>query len=142
MATLEQFEARIAHNPLGFGWGQRGDLRVPSRVGRECRWCTAALTGRRTSWCGPVCIEAYFMRSNWSAMRRYVVKRDRRCRICAYECGGAGEVDHVIAVIEGGTDDPANLRLLCVPCHQDVTAAMTRRRASESRRIGLQLESR
>lgn len=32
------------------------------------------------------------------------------------------EVDHIIAVNDGGTDEPSNLRLLCVPCHKLVTA--------------------
>jgi len=28
------------------------------------------------------------------------------------------EVDHVIAVAEGGTDEPSNLRVLCVSCNR------------------------
>ena len=40
------------------------------------------------------------------------------------------EVDHIRAVIEGGTDDPANLRLLCVPCHHLRTAVWLRDRAA------------
>ena len=40
------------------------------------------------------------------------------------------EVDHILPVIEGGTDDPANLRLLCVPCHHERTALWARKRAA------------
>lgn len=40
------------------------------------------------------------------------------------------EVDHILAVIQGGTDDPQNLRLLCVPCHQERTATWARDRAA------------
>lgn len=39
------------------------------------------------------------------------------------------EVDHIVPVIEGGTDDPANLRLLCVRCHHEHTAKWSRSRA-------------
>lgn len=37
------------------------------------------------------------------------------------------EVDHIVPVKDGGTDDPANLRLLCHECH--VTAGIEQRRA-------------
>lgn len=30
------------------------------------------------------------------------------------------EVHHIIEVVEGGTDDPANLQLLCKECHSEV----------------------
>jgi hypothetical protein len=40
------------------------------------------------------------------------------------------EVDHIKAVSEGGTDDPANLRLLCAPCHHARTATWARERAA------------
>jgi 5-methylcytosine-specific restriction protein A len=32
------------------------------------------------------------------------------------------EVDHIIYVAQGGTDDEANLQALCVPCHKAKTA--------------------
>lgn len=38
----------------------------------------------------------------------------------------AWEVDHIIPVANGGTDHPANLRLLCRACHLDVTRAWWR----------------
>lgn len=47
---------------------------------------------------------------------------------------GGWEVDHIVAVEQGGTDDPANLRLLCSPCHLDVTRAQRRAKALERRR--------
>lgn len=47
------------------------------------------------------------------------------------------EVDHIIAVKDGGTDDPSNLRLLCVPCHARVTADQRARWASEARQSTL-----
>lgn len=39
------------------------------------------------------------------------------------------EVDHIVPVIEGGTDDPLNLRLLCLRCHHERTAEWARKRA-------------
>ncbi len=50
------------------------------------------------------------------------------------------EVDHIVAVNDGGTDDPANLRLLCEVCHHEVTAAQHQRWARERRGQGDLLE--
>lgn len=47
------------------------------------------------------------------------------------------EVDHILAVADGGTDDPSNLRLLCVPCHHERTAFWHTSRAAGA---SLQLE--
>lgn len=46
------------------------------------------------------------------------------------EIGKAWEVDHIVAVKDGGTDDPANLRLLCRRCHVERTALQRRERSS------------
>ncbi|HUP06825.1 MAG TPA: HNH endonuclease signature motif containing protein [Caldimonas sp.] len=43
------------------------------------------------------------------------------------------EVDHIVACEDGGTDDPANLRLLCIPCHQANTARQRREKAERRR---------
>lgn len=56
---------------------------------------------------------------------------DRRPHACPVEYSFA--VDHIIAVKDGGTDDPANLRLLCGRCHGEVTAAQHQRWARERR---------
>jgi len=32
------------------------------------------------------------------------------------------EVDHIINIAQGGSDDDANLQALCVPCHRSKTA--------------------
>lgn len=39
------------------------------------------------------------------------------------------EVDHIIPVADGGSDQPANLRLLCRPCHVTVTGEWRRGRS-------------
>lgn len=43
------------------------------------------------------------------------------------------DVDHIVAVADGGTDAPENLRLLCGRCHATVTAGQHQRWALERR---------
>lgn len=49
--------------------------------------------------------------------RKRIVERDGgRCQLC-----GSTEwlqVDHIVRYIDGGSDDPENLRTLCEPCHR------------------------
>lgn len=56
---------------------------------------------------------------------------DRRPQACRIEYTFA--VDHILAVKEGGTDDPENLRLLCGRCHDEVSADQAARWAAERR---------
>lgn len=59
----------------------------------------------------------------WRRIRERILLRDQ------YTCCGCGvvtqdlEVDHIINVAEGGSDEESNLQSLCVPCHQAKTAA-------------------
>jgi 5-methylcytosine-specific restriction endonuclease McrA len=52
---------------------------------------------------------------NWRRVRAQVLHRDEHeCVLC----GAPGsEVDHVVQLVEGGSDHPANLRTLCHDCH-------------------------
>ncbi|MFE3453668.1 HNH endonuclease [Nonomuraea sp. NPDC059194] len=54
--------------------------------------------------------------TDWSRRRTAVLRRDRG--VC-YLCGrvGADEVDHVVAVADGGSWDQANLRSAHRACH-------------------------
>ena len=37
-------------------------------------------------------------------------------------CGAPGkELDHIVPLHAGGTDEPSNLRLLCQACHREIT---------------------
>ncbi|MGA0615564.1 HNH endonuclease [Paracoccus sp. KR1-242] len=58
----------------------------------------------------------------WKRLRKEILRRDNyRC----VKCGSAGmlECDHIKPVRDGGGEyDPANLQMLCKPCH----AAKTR----------------
>lgn len=73
------------------------------------------------------------------ARQQAIAKAKGRCcdcgRACAWfdgerwRCAG-GEVHHVVALSEGGTSDPSNLRLVCRSCHAKRDEA--RRRAHRS----------
>ena len=56
----------------------------------------------------------------WRRLRQVVLQRDGgRCQIGDPGCLIAGsEIDHIVPVREGGSDDPLNLRVVCRPCHR------------------------
>ena len=63
--------------------------------------------------------------AEWKRIRNIILKRDEH--ICQ-RCGDNGnEVNHIIPVTEGGTDDLENLETLCASCHQPETVAQTTR---------------
>ncbi len=47
--------------------------------------------------------------------------------------GHTWEADHIIPVIEGGANGPANMRTLCLGCHRGETAKLAARRAARRR---------
>lgn len=55
----------------------------------------------------------------WQAMREYVMERDGgKCSVC----GGTDrlEVHHIIRRMDGGSNNPVNLTLMCQGCHDDI----------------------
>jgi 5-methylcytosine-specific restriction protein A len=62
---------------------------------------------------------AHYRTPQWYALRQTILVRD------AYTCadcrrvvvGRAAQVDHILALKDGGTDDPANLAVRCNVCH-------------------------
>jgi 5-methylcytosine-specific restriction protein A len=71
--------------------------------------------------------------SGWSEQRRHQEVLNQHGSIC-HVCGGAGadQVDHVVPVAEGGTEDRSNLRPIHgEPCHVE----KTQREALRGRRI-------
>ena len=46
-----------------------------------------------------------------------------KCAACERVVFGKCDVhlDHIVPLSQGGTDDDANLQVLCVPCHEDKT---------------------
>lgn len=66
----------------------------------------------------------------WQRIRQSVLRRDHyRC----VDCGRIGldnEVDHIVPLHRGGTDDICNLAVRCVPCHAAKSAAEAGQRAA------------
>ncbi|WP_078657955.1 HNH endonuclease [Streptomyces rimosus] len=64
--------------------------------------------------------------AGWTRLRRTILRRDNRT---CYLCGDpkASEVDHIIPVAFGGTDEPMNLAACCRTCHQLKTAREAQR---------------
>lgn len=66
----------------------------------------------------------------------------RRARALAFQvygdacilCGDrATEVDHIIEVVDGGTDDIENLQPLCSSCHKQKTASFNSKRMTKNK---------
>lgn len=59
----------------------------------------------------------------WRRKREAILQRDKytcqRCGIVTIDL----EVDHIVNIAQGGTEDDSNLQALCIPCHQAKTAA-------------------
>lgn len=58
----------------------------------------------------------------WRRTRDRILLRDQyTCQAC-HRVTHELEVDHIVNVAQGGSDDDANLQSLCVPCHKAKTA--------------------
>lgn len=58
----------------------------------------------------------------WRRKRDAILLRDKySCQQCGH-IGTDLEVDHIVNIAQGGTDDDSNLQSLCVPCHKAKTA--------------------
>lgn len=67
----------------------------------------------------------------WMRRRKEVLERDAYLCVACRAKGritDATEVDHIIPLSKGGTDDAHNLQSLCGPCHESKTAADCGRR--------------
>lgn len=56
----------------------------------------------------------------WDKVRQRIFKRDcGLCQVCQAEgrTRVGNEIDHIIAVTNGGTDDEDNLQVICSECH-------------------------
>lgn len=57
----------------------------------------------------------------WLRLRHVVLVEEPVCRIC--DRRPSVEVDHIIPVSKGGTDERDNLQGVCTECHEDKTRA-------------------
>jgi 5-methylcytosine-specific restriction endonuclease McrA len=72
------------------------------------------------------------MPRGWRRIRARILDRDAHT---CYVCGlFATEVDHVVPVASGGTDDELNLRAICTTCHRRKTARDAHRNRPHSPR--------
>jgi 5-methylcytosine-specific restriction endonuclease McrA len=107
-------------------------MRFPSGK-RICEWCGKPLSGRQRKWCSVGCVKDWLSTWQWEeiakrALRR-VVEPDGTVR-----CQGCREfllfnihrvpfdIDHITPLADGGSNDPQNLQILCVPCHKKKTS--------------------
>lgn len=64
--------------------------------------------------------------SAWDRLRKTILTRDKHlCQHCFAKgrVTAGNQVDHIKPKAKGGTDDPANLTVLCRPCHDRKTIA-------------------
>ena len=69
----------------------------------------------------------------WEKVRQRILKRDKHlCQVCLKRGRPtpAAEVDHVVPLFKGGTDDDANLQAICRSCHDSKTRAEQGHKAS------------
>jgi 5-methylcytosine-specific restriction protein A len=76
--------------------------------------------------------------TEWDKVRKVVLERDKGlCQVCLRDgrVTGAKTVDHIKPKAQGGTDDPANLQVICASCHLNKTLLEQGKR--RKRRIGV-----
>lgn len=126
---------------LGFHYSDSN----PAIYGNGCAACCGPLPKRRRAYCSDECASALqgriYFNSNW--IRRAVVnRRGAACAICGeklsspvkpsgpdYPLYDLIDIDHIVPLVEGGTDHADNLQVLCKPCHKTKSAADARRRS-------------
>lgn len=64
----------------------------------------------------------------WMRIRAQVLREEPLCRPCQEKgrVAASEEVDHILALEDGGTDDRKNLRGVCGDCHKVKHGAMPR----------------
>ncbi len=70
--------------------------------------------------------------ARWRDLRARVLRESPTCALCPAR---ATDVDHIVAVADGGSDDRPNLRGLCNPCHKKHTADQNRTRRARKRKV-------
>lgn len=66
----------------------------------------------------------------WQQLRQIVLNDEPLCRRCSSRgrVSGAVLVDHIVPLLDGGTNDRTNLQALCLDCHAVKTQADVRAR--------------
>jgi 5-methylcytosine-specific restriction protein A len=73
---------------------------------------------------------AHYHSTSWAGIRKAVLLRDLyRCAVCQRIVEGReAQVDHIVPLADGGTDDLGNLQTLCVAHHGAKTRGEQRRK--------------
>ena len=109
----------------------------PTIMPRACITCGKLIYGRRSRcaahtpkygsrWAEHAArnpLQAAFYKSEaWRTLRREILERDPDCRLRFPGCTiTSTEVDHIIGIASGGSNDAANLRGVCHHCHRQKT---------------------
>lgn len=113
-------------------------LREVARKTKACAFCDKPIIHPQRVYCSYKCAYDFsveYYGHSWEFIRGEVLKRDgHTCQNCGRKenkdkrryCGC--EVDHIIEVADGGTDDMANLQILCSTCHRRKTNAYSHKR--------------
>lgn len=112
------------------------------RMQGHCRWCGLEIRdpdgkpNRRKTFCGPICVTHFLLRSDPQKMRLHVFFRDDGvCYICGfkhYHLKGPWQADHVkplfIAYGDPSFWEETNVKIICNrPCHIEKSAADRRK---------------
>lgn len=64
----------------------------------------------------------------WMAIRALVLTEEPLCRLCLAKdrVTASTQVDHIVALEDGGTDERSNLRGVCDDCHKVKHGSMPR----------------
>lgn len=100
----------------------------PSKLDGTCACgCGEKLTGRRTRWATPICVDEplrlySIVKGDTTAIRAELYRMDAgACRMCGV-ISDEWHADHIVPVHKGGGGcDIDNLQTLCIPCHKDKT---------------------
>jgi len=80
----------------------------------------------KSGWAArPSRVGADTYRGDWPKIRATQLRQHSTCRYCGAR---ASEVNHVVALADGGSHDPSNLESVCHSCHQRITSQQNRAR--------------
>jgi hypothetical protein len=120
----------------------RGDWNTIRRAIRKRDECCRLCGGQRYNITPSLPIYSDSRAEGWLDHAAFTAARGRWQRgvvhhDCPLACALSRDwaVDHIVAVKDGGTDHPDNLRLLCLRCHKEVSAGQHARWAADRRAV-------